>query len=301
MRRGKAGPRLPANPPRRTPLPPSPRLPCLRGQGERGAERRGKGRGEARRGARTPAGRPAAAAFAATCRSLPERGGERCGRPVPGTSRSGSPRGASERGAAHRPRRPRSPASAATYRSPVGPGHRRPRTPPPPPASSRSGRAAGSPPPRFSLALGAPLAATTGSARGCGSPTSPTAPQRAEGARAQAGPVRGCAASGREGQNGPTGRLWRQRDGERERAPGASAGNKGPENKCSEEKCRLRGFSFIPAPCALNSNLPIPSHCGVLRDLIISDFLLLPGWLPVGFASLSHIVQLLVWVSYYFF
>lgn len=78
-----------------------------------------------------------------------------------------------------------------------------------------------------------------------------------------------------------------------ERAPVVSAGNKGNGNKCREEK-RLRGFSFIPAPCALNSNLLIPSCCSVLRDLIISDFPFLPGWLSVRFASLSHVV-----VSYF--
>lgn len=74
-----------------------------------------------------------------------------------------------------------------------------------------------------------------------------------------------------------------------QRAPVVSAGNKRNGNKCREEKC-LRGLSFIPAPCALNSNLLTPSCCRVLRDLIIADFPFLPGWLSVRFASLSHIV-----------
>lgn len=69
-----------------------------------------------------------------------------------------------------------------------------------------------------------------------------------------------------------------------------SAGNKGPGNKCREMSL---------SPCALNNNLLISERCSGLRDLIISDFLVPPGWLSVISASLSHIVRLLVWVSYY--
>lgn len=163
-------------------------------------------------------------------------------------------------------------------RSPASPGRRRrPRTSPadprvhPCPRSRRS--PAGSPRPA------SPLPATFFALAPAAAAAAAPSPASQRGARAKPDPRGG----------------WRGRG--MERAPDVSAGNKGSGNKRREEKC-LRGFSFIPAPCALNSNLLIPNRCRVLHDLIISGFLFLPGRLSVSFASLSHIVQLLAWVRY---
>lgn len=186
------------------------------------------------------------------------------------------------------PRRPTNPPRR-TPLPPSLPLPRQPRAPPPPP--DLPGRPPGSslpavppqprrlPPPRFSPT--SHLLRPYPPGCGCRGPFA-SLTKRSPGK------------AGEREQTDPRG-GWRGRG--MERAPDVSAGNKGSGNKRREEKC-LRGFSFIPAPCALNSNLLIPNHCRVLHDLIISGFLFLPGWLSVSFASLSHIVQLLAWVRY---
>lgn len=188
MRRRKAGPRRPTNPPRRTPLPSSPRLPCLRGPGQRGAERR------------AASAVPAAAFLSAESR-----------RGVRPLSPRQQPLRPPRRGFGGGPRPPpRNPVSGTALLF-----HRQPRAAP---GSSATGvPAAAQLDPRTLL-----LSPTWGS------PTShhflcpvavaplspPTASQRALEARAKTGPGRGCAASGREGLNGPGPRLGRQSDGE---------------------------------------------------------------------------------------
>lgn len=61
--------------------------------------------------------------------------------------------------------------------------------------------------------------------------------------------------------------------------------NKGAANKRRREQ-RLRGVRFIP--CALNSNLLTASRRGGLRELIISDFSLLPARPSVSFTSVLY-------------